>query len=174
VDCYEDWIAVYGYQHRGSVLAFIEAALLTDIDAVDPSCSRIEFGELLRKLGELKRLRSADAAFIQRLLNDELIRRHNASEPDWLVFLLGLLKYPDELDQLLSGVFGESLLLTMHRERSALLQVVRLVALSLPVELLPDDEALLRVAERFTRLADIAFVHETIERRTVVHSAGTP
>jgi type III secretion protein W len=56
VGCYEDWIALYGAHHRADVLGFIEAALLTDIDAQDPSCSRAEFGQLLMRLGQLKRL----------------------------------------------------------------------------------------------------------------------
>ena len=117
VSCYEDWIALYGYQHRATVLAFIEAALLTDIDALDPSCSHSEFGQLLIKLTQLKRLRSADALFIKKLLVDELIRRHERQESDLLVFLFGLLRYPDELDQLLHGTFGDTVLLVSHAER---------------------------------------------------------
>lgn len=165
---YEDWITLYGHQHRGSVLEFIEAALLTDVDAQDPSCSREEFGQLLKKLGELKRLRSADVIFIQRLLDDDLVRRHNASEPDWLVFLLGLLKYPDELEQFLHGVFGDQLLLVDHGERGQLLQFLRLACLSLPVSLFVDEESLQRVAEQFTHLADLVFAHETIQRHAAL------
>ncbi|MBY8955283.1 type III secretion system gatekeeper subunit SctW [Pseudomonas carnis] len=173
-ESYENWVAIYGYQHRGSVLEFIEAALLTDIDAQDPSCSRDEFGQLLKKLGELKRLRSVDAVFIQNLLSDELICRHNASEPDWLVFLLGLLQFPDELEQLLVGLFGERLLLVEHNERAQLLQLLRLSCLSLPLELFGDDEALQRVGMQFTRLADLVFAHETIEQHATLASRFTP
>lgn len=161
---YEDWITLYGYQHRSSVLDFIEAALLTDIEAQDPSCSREEFGQLLKKLGDLKRLRSADVLFIQRLLRNELIVRHNDQEPDWLVFLLGLLQYPDELQQMLAGVFGERLLLVEHRERGQLLQLLRLMCMALPVELFFDDQAMQRLAEQFTELADRVYAHETLGR----------
>lgn len=164
VSSYEDWVTVYGYQHRGSVLEFVEAALLTDIDAQDPSCSREEFGQLLKKLGELKRLRSADALFIRRLLGDELVRRHNGSEPDWLVFLLGLLQFPDELEQLMHGIFGERLLSAGCNQHAQLLQLLRLTCLALPLELFCDDEALERVATQFTQLADLVFAVETIER----------
>ncbi|MDD2114505.1 type III secretion system gatekeeper subunit SctW [Pseudomonas asiatica] len=168
VESYEDWIALYGYQHRGSVLEFIEAALLTDIDAQDPSCSRDEFGQLLKKLGDLKRLRSVDVVFIHGLLVHELVCQHNASEPDWLVFLLGLLQFPDELDSLLSGLFGERLLLVEHQERAQLLQLLRLACLALPLELFGDDEALARIAAQFTHLADLVFAHETIERHAAL------
>jgi type III secretion system YopN/LcrE/InvE/MxiC family regulator len=170
VDCYEDWVTLYGHQHRQTVLAFIEAALLTDIDALDPSCSRSEFGELLVRLTQLKHLRSADEAFIKHLLANELIRRYECQEPDLLVFLLGVLRYPDELDQLLSGTFGQSLLLASHAERSMALQLMRQVCLRLPPGLFPDTEALQRLAERFTHLADIAYAHETIERRNASDS----
>jgi type III secretion protein W len=166
VSCYQDWIALFGAPQRINVLAFIEAALLTDISAQDPSCSRREFGQLLARLTELKRLRSAENVFIERLLSDELIGRHNALEADWLVFLLGLLTYPDELDQLLLGVLGESVLLSLHRDRSALLQVVRRVSLQLPHALFCDEEAPQRLAQQFSHLADIAFAHECIERRS--------
>jgi type III secretion system YopN/LcrE/InvE/MxiC family regulator len=168
IESYEDWIALYGYQRRGLVLEFIEAALLTDIDAQDPSCSRDEFGQLLKKLGDLKRLRSADVMFIQRLLGDELVRKHNASEPDWLVFLLGLLQFPDEIEQLLLGLFGERLLLVEHGERAQLLQLLRLACLAQPLELFGEDEALQRVAAQFTRLTDLVFAHETIERHAIL------
>ncbi|AZC51701.1 hypothetical protein C4K35_4122 [Pseudomonas chlororaphis subsp. piscium] len=167
-ESYEDWISIYGYQHRGSVLEFIEAALLTDIDAQDPSCSRDEFGQLLKKLGDLKRLRSVDVVFIRRLLGDKLACRHNASEPDWLVFLLGLLQYPDELEPLLLGLFGERLLLVGHNERAQLLQLLRLTCMALPLELFDDDEALQRVGMQFTHLADLVFAHETVEQHAVL------
>ncbi|PMY35960.1 YopN family type III secretion system gatekeeper subunit [Pseudomonas sp. GW456-L14] len=173
VESYEDWVAIYGYQHRSSVLEFIEAALLTDIDAQDPSCSRDEFGQLLKKLGDLKRLRSVDAMFVRRLLGDQLVCRHNASEPDWLVFLLGLLQFPDELEQLLSGVLGERLLLVEHHERAQLLQLLRLICLALPLELFGDDEALERIAGQFTDLADLVFARETIEQHATLASRFT-
>lgn len=165
VSCYQDWIATYGEARRMTVLAFIEAALLTDISAQDPSCSRREFGELLTRLTALKRLRSAETGFITSVLGDRLICQHNAEERDWLVFLLGLLTYPDELDELLLGALGESVVLSQHRERSALLQVIRRLSLQLPLELFCDGEAPQRLAQLFSQLADIAFAHECIERR---------
>ena len=165
VGCYQDWIALYGALQRMNVLAFIEAALLTDISAQDPSCSRAEFGQLLARVNDLKCLRSADDLFIGSLLGDALICRHNPDEPDWLVFLFGVLTYPDDLDQLLLGVLGERVLLSAHHERSTLLQTVRRLSLQLPTPLFADEQAPLRLAEQFTRLGDIAYAHERIEQR---------
>lgn len=163
--CYEDWVALFGAARRATVLAFIEAALLTDIAAQDPSCSRREFGPLLARLADLKRLRSADSAFVGGMLADELMRQYNGEESDWLVFFFGVLRYPDELDPLLAGVLGERVLLALHSQRSALLQVVRRACLQLPHELFADDDALSRLAGQFVALADIALAHERIERR---------
>ncbi|MEZ1316864.1 type III secretion system gatekeeper subunit SctW [Pseudomonas fluorescens] len=160
LDSYQHWIALYGPARRLQVLAFIEAALLTDIGAQDPSCSRLEFGQMLARLNELKRLRSAEAQFIGGLLGDSLIRRHNPEETDWLVFLLGLLTCPDELDEWLFGVLGDSLRSSPHPERSTLLNTVRRFSLQLPLSLFADAEAPQRLAQQFTRLADIAFGHE--------------
>jgi len=165
LSCYQDWIALYGPPQRMNVLAFIEAALLTDICAQDPSCSRAEFGQLLTRVNDLKRLRSADELFISAVLGDALVCRHNPHEPDWLVFLCGVLTYPDDLDQLLLGALGERVLLSSHRERSALLQTLRRLSLQLPPSLFVDEQAPLRLAEQFTRLADVAYAHESIERR---------
>ena len=165
VGCYQDWIALYGALQRMNVLAFIEAALLTDISAQDPSCSRAEFGQLLARVNDLKCLRSADDLFIGSLLGNALICRHNPDEPDWLVFLFGVLTYPDDLDQLLLGVLGERVLLSAHHERSTLLQSVRRLSLQLPTPLFADEQAPLRLAEQFTRLGDIAYAHERIEQR---------
>jgi type III secretion protein W len=165
LSCYQDWIALYGPSQRRRVLAFIEAALLTDISAQDPSCSRAEFGQLLTRVTDLKHLRSADELFIGALLGDALVCRHNPDEADWLVFLLGVLTYPDELDQLLLGALGEGVLLSSHSERSTVLQKVRRLSLQLPPRLFADEDAPLRLATQFTRLADVACAHECIERR---------
>lgn len=160
VGCYQDWIALYGLTQRLHVLAFVEAALLTDISAQDPSCSRLEFGRLLARLNELKHLRSAETRFVAGVLGDALVCRHNPDEADWLVFLFGLLTCPDELDELLLGVVGEALLLSPHRERSALLQTLRRLSLALPLALFADDQAPLRLAQQFSGLADLVWRHE--------------
>ncbi|MDO7896735.1 type III secretion system gatekeeper subunit SctW [Pseudomonas citrulli] len=165
LSAYQDWIALYGPAQRMNVLAFIEAALLTDINAQDPSCSHAEFGQLLGRVNDLKHLRSADALFIGALLGDALVCRHNPDEADWLVFLLGVLTYPDDLDQLLLGALGEQVMLSTHRERSTLLQTLRRLSLRLPPALFADDEAPRRLAQQFTRLADVTYAHECIEQR---------
>lgn len=163
-DSYEEWIALYGYEYRSPVLDFIEAALLADVDSLDPSCSRLEFGALLARLGDLKALRSADALFVQRLLGNAMLHRYEVQEPDWLLYLLGLLRWPDEVEQLLEGVFGNHLGQASASEQAALLNCVRLASVALPLMLFEDDEALMRITEQFDALTEPLAARETIER----------
>ena len=57
---YEEWIALYGFESRTRVVDFIEHAMGADMYALDPSCSRLEFGYLLQRVRQLTMLRSAD------------------------------------------------------------------------------------------------------------------
>ncbi|MFJ3482243.1 type III secretion system gatekeeper subunit SctW [Pseudomonas sp. NPDC090202] len=169
---YEDWIALYGCHHRSSVLMFVEASLLTDIDAQDPSCTRAEFGDLLGRLGQLKRLRSADRTFVMDLLANEWLHGHGIGEAQLLILMLGLLRYPDELDDLLEGGIGDALFPVSHAERSCVLGALQKAAARLPVELFSDEQAPLRLMERFMTLADITFAREAVERLQETDRAG--
>jgi hypothetical protein len=67
---------------------------------------------------------------------------------------------------LLEQGFEEAFLLSSHADRSALLGLIRRSVALLPAELFPDEDALQRLETRFTALADSAFAHETVERRS--------
>lgn len=165
VATYEEWITTYGYQRRAAILDFIEGALLTDIDANDPSCSHLEFGQLLTKLNQLKALRSADESFVHRLLNNSLVKEHNSNEAEWLVFLLMLLQFPEELDSLLLDVLGEAIYLSPHKHRAALLQIIRQACKSLPPTLFANETIVYELLEQLSDLMSIAYRHEVIEKR---------
>ncbi|CAK9888317.1 MULTISPECIES: type III secretion system gatekeeper subunit SctW [Pseudomonas] len=165
-DHYEQWIGLYGPEHRHSVLSFLEESLLTDIQGQDPSCSLHEFGPLLILLGQLKRLRSADRMFVGALLG-----RFAVSELDWLVLLLGILRYPHALDELLQQAVGPILLQVDAVARASLLQCVRRACLTLPEQLFSEEHALLYLAERFEHLADSSFAAEALLQR---HRHGLP
>lgn len=164
-EIYQDWVASYGFQHRRAVLDFVEGALLADIDSLDPSCSRLEFGNLLGRLTQLKLLRSADLLFVRRLLANPLVCRFNPSEADWLLLMLSLLQTPQELDGLLAETVGDTALLSRHADRSALLQALYQACKTLPPRLFPDEEWQEALLEEFRYLAHIAYRHEQIERR---------
>lgn len=167
-DHYEQWIALYGPEHRHSVLSFLEESLLTDIQGQDPSCSLHEFGPLLVLLGQLKRLRSADRLFV-----GTLVGQFDVSELDGLVLLLGVLRYPHALDDLLQQAVGPILLQVDAQGRASLLQRLRQACLALPEQLFAEDHALLYLAERFTQLADSSFAVEVLlqRRQCALHKA---
>ncbi len=165
VAVYEEWIASYGYQRRSSILDFVETALLTDVDAQDPSCSSLEFGHLLSKLTQLKVLRSADIVFIKKLLADKLVCAHNDREAEWLVFMLAILHAPTALDALLYDMLGEAVFLSSHQKRAQLLQIIRQACKSLPLSLFSDNGAAFALLEHFDRLVEIAYHHEISSQR---------
>lgn len=168
---YEEWIASYGYQKRSFILDFVETALLTDVDAQDPSCSSLEFGHLLSKLTQLKVLRSADITFIKKLLADALVCAHNDREADWLVFMLAILHTPAALDVLLYDLLGEAVFLSSHQKRAQLLQIIRQACKSLPLSLFNSDAAAFSLLGHFDRLVEIAYHHEISSQRQI-KSAG--
>ncbi|QND85690.1 Type III secretion outermembrane contact sensing protein YopN/Yop4b/LcrE [Chromobacterium vaccinii] len=164
-EIYQDWVASYGHPRRGVVLDFIEGALLADIDSLDPSCSRLEFGNLLGRLTQLKLLRSADSLFVGRLLGNPVVRGFNSSEADWLFLLLSLLQQPQQVDELLADTVGDTALLSRHADRSSLLHALYQACKALPPRLFPDEEWLDALLDEFRHLAGIAYRHEQVERR---------
>ncbi|WP_304529162.1 YopN/LcrE/InvE/MxiC type III secretion system gatekeeper [Chromobacterium sinusclupearum] len=165
VEVYADWISSFGYQRRVLVLDFIEGALLADIDSQDASCSRLEFGYLLGRLGQLKLLRSADTLFVGRLMGNEHVCAFNGNESDWLLFLLSLLLQPQDLDALLADTVGRSALLSRHSEHSTLLQALYQACKALPPALFVDPRWQEALLEALRHMAGIAYRHEQAERR---------
>ncbi|WP_324606825.1 YopN/LcrE/InvE/MxiC type III secretion system gatekeeper [Chromobacterium haemolyticum] len=171
-EIYADWVGSYGYQRRAVVLDFIEGALLADIDSLDASCSRLEFGNLLGRLSQLKLLRSADALFVGRMLSNPQVCAFNPSEADWLLFLLSLLQQPQQLDGLLAETVGDTALLSRHSEHSTLLQALYQACKAPPPQLFVDERWLDALQEEFRRLAAIAYRHELAERRREAEGGG--
>ncbi|TCL06131.1 type III secretion system gatekeeper subunit SctW [Sodalis ligni] len=165
IEDYKDWIACYGYQYRGVVLDFIKAALLTDIDSQDPSCSKLEFGDLIGKLSQVKLIRSGDELFIKKLMNNNTMAALNKSEPEWLMLFFSLLEYPEEIGNHLHILLGDRFMLTYHRERSAILQLLFQACKSLPHGLFHSAESAFRLLRDLQSFASIAYKHELIEDR---------
>ncbi|WP_296407544.1 YopN/LcrE/InvE/MxiC type III secretion system gatekeeper [Pluralibacter sp.] len=165
IDVYADWIGSYGYQRRVLVLDFIESAMLTDINSLDASCSRLEFGYLLGRLSQLKLLRSSDALFVHRLLANPVTSAFNPREEDWLLLMLSLLQQPQSLDALLADTVGNHALLSRHYEHSSLLQVLYLACKALPPSLFSGDDGQEVTLDALRQMSAIAYRHEQIERR---------
>lgn len=165
IDVYSDWIASFGYQRRLVVLDFIEGSLLTDINSNDASCSRMEFGQLLRRLSQLKLLRSADLLFVGSLLSHSFTRILNAEEASWLILMLSLLQQPHEVDILLAETVGENALLLSHKEHSSFLQIFYQVCRSIPSSLFYEEYWQDRLLMALRSMTDIAYKLELAEQR---------
>lgn len=165
IEVYADWIGNYGYQRRVLVLDFIESAMLVDINSLDASCSRLEFGYLLGRLSQLKLLRSSDALFVHRLLANPVTSAFNPREEDWLLLMLSLLQQPQSLDALLADTVGNYALLSRHYEHSSLLQVLYLACKALPPSLFSGDDGQEVTLDALRQMSAIAYRHEQIERR---------
>ncbi|HID7510682.1 TPA: YopN/LcrE/InvE/MxiC type III secretion system gatekeeper [Enterobacter hormaechei] len=165
IEVYADWIGSYGYQRRVLVLDFIESAMLVDINSLDASCSRLEFGYLLGRLSQLKLLRSSDALFVHRLLANPVTSAFNPREEDWLLLMLSLLQQPQSLDALLAVTVGSHALLSRHYEHSSLLQVLYIACKALPPSLFSGDDGQELTLDALRQMSAIAYRHEQIERR---------
>lgn len=170
VEIYSDWIASYGYQRRLVVLDFIEGSLLTDIDANDASCSRLEFGQLLRRLTQLKMLRSADLLFVSTLLSYSFTKAFNAEESSWLLLMLSLLQQPHEVDSLLADIIGLNALLLSHKEHASFLQIFYQVCKAIPSSLFYEEYWQEELLMALRSMTDIAYKHEMAEQRRTIES----
>ncbi len=138
---------------------------MTDRASQDPSCSELEFGYFFGKLGQLRRLRSADVLFIKKLLSNKVIVNLNKNEPDCLVLLFSLLQHPGGIDEHLNDLLGSDFLLTKHVDRSIAIQSIYRACKLLPHELFKDVEQMYQLLDKLERLADISAKHELIELR---------
>jgi type III secretion system YopN/LcrE/InvE/MxiC family regulator len=148
LDEYEDWIACYGYQARHIVTDFVQESLVIDIRAEDPSCSLMEFGNLLVYMRKLQILRTADREFIMALLkrkqfsinmdcrSDE--ERELQKEKSWLLLLFGLIRDDLDPEDLLCEAIAQ-FHLTTHMARSVWLNAVRAAYKKLPPELFSES-----------------------------------
>lgn len=88
---YQGWVLMFGGDRRRMLINFMESALLADMNASDPGCTDIEFGNLLGRLTQIKLIRSSEDLFIQRASKDSFLIRFDFSEDDWLLFILSIL-----------------------------------------------------------------------------------
>jgi type III secretion protein W len=107
LDCYEEWIALYGFERRSRVVDFIEHAMAADMYALDPSCSRIEFGQLLQRVRQLTTIRSADHLLLACCWDAVMMPRIGVTQPALLSALFALVRQGGGLRQLFDSVFQQ-------------------------------------------------------------------
>lgn len=107
LDCYEEWISLYGFERRSRVVDFIEHAMAADMYALDPSCSRIEFGQLLQRVRQLTTIRSADHLLLACCWDAVMMQRIGVTQPALLAALLALIRQGGGLRKLFDSVFQQ-------------------------------------------------------------------
>lgn len=152
IDVYQTWIEQYGPEVRHQVVDFMEGALLTDMEASDPSCSNLEFGNLLGKLGIIKVIRSSDKLFIHTLMHKQLVRELAITENDWLYFMFCMLKNGSLLGQYLRDILGSKLKSLSAFQFSALLSTLYFACKRLPRHIFYDEKDWDELEERFKAL----------------------
>lgn len=165
IELYQNWIATYGVEKREIAVNFMEDALLSDIDAVDPSCSHVEFGNLLARIGQIKMIRSCDKVFIQGLLSEHMISNVSQDERVWLLFMFTIIQTPDELSLILSQVLGTYFSYASKNERAALIQLIYRYCKQIPEQVFVSIEQRNELLSDFEMFAHKAFKHEIIELR---------
>lgn len=165
IDVYQEWVTTFGVQQRSIVVNFMEDAILSDIDSSDPSCSHVEFGYLLGRVGQIKTIRSCDALFIKNLINDPAVRKVNHDERSWLFFMFGILRDPQEIDELLTLTVGDYLRFVRRTEQANFLQSIYFNCKKLPCEAFTSLEERNELLMYFESLINKALHHENIEKR---------
>lgn len=107
LDSYEEWIALYGFERRSRVVDFIEHAMAADMYALDPSCSRIEFGQLLQRVRQLTTIRSADHLLLACCWDAVMMPRIGVTQPALLSALFALVRQGGGLRNLFDSVFQQ-------------------------------------------------------------------
>lgn len=139
---YEDWIDRFGANKRRSIIDYVQAALVYDMQSLDPSCQcPAEFGPLLSLLGQVRVLSSADGVFVGRLLGTEAGDPCRLTEERSLKLMLGGLKRPFAIDKVLMAELGPSMQILTARGCSELLQGVFGAFSSLPMAIYTEPDA---------------------------------
>lgn len=121
---YEKWVTFYGPERRYILIDFMEKALLTDIEASDPSCNDAEFGYLLNRMTQIKLIRSGDLTFINEIKKNSVASYYSVEETKWILFLISVLTDPDEIYEALRDVGGDLLTQADAREKASFIQSV--------------------------------------------------
>jgi len=164
IDIYQSWISRFGYTRREQVLNFIEATFVDDMRSLDPSSTQAEALSPTQRLNVLKRLRSCERTFVQRVSTSPFAEPFNANEEDWLHFVLAILTDPRALDECMSAVAGPAALLQDNGAHGRLIGLLYRACSDLPGEPLQTQEARDVLLDGLRDLADAAYRRERSDR----------
>lgn len=153
---YELWMRQYDFEHRHRILDFIEQALGADIYSLDPSCSRLEFGQLLHQVRLLATLRSADDLLIRQCMRQPWSAALSLDGAHLLSGVFAVVRMGGGLDTLFSGPLAMVRMGLNAADRARFAQALRWAFKALPYSLWPDVQFQLNVLnelEAFTSAA---------------------
>ena len=133
---YENWIDRFGAARRKPLLRYVDAALRSDLQALDPGGGAVEFGPRYEMLQGVRRLAAADALFVARLRGDHGM----PAEADALALLLGGLQRPFALDRVLAERGGALLRRLPARRQTVLLQRLYAAFAAVPTALYAEAD----------------------------------
>ncbi|HCP7822752.1 TPA: YopN/LcrE/InvE/MxiC type III secretion system gatekeeper [Escherichia coli] len=163
VDTYVEWIGSYGYQNRMLVTKFIKETLFSDINALDASCSSLEFGMFLNKLSQLLSLQSAEALFLKTLMNNPIIKKFISAEDYWIFFLIWLIKFPETAEELLKNALVTLPADANYKDKTLLLKAIYSGCTNLPFSLFINNEQLLEIRECCKQAIKVTFAAELFD-----------
>ncbi|HFO8556046.1 TPA: YopN/LcrE/InvE/MxiC type III secretion system gatekeeper [Escherichia coli] len=163
VDTYVEWIGSYGYQNRMLVTKFIKETLFSDINALDASCSSLEFGMFLNKLSQLLSLQSAEALFLKTLMNNPIIKKFISAEDYWIFFLISLIKFPETTEELLNNALVTLPADANYKDKTLLLKAIYSGCTNLPFSLFINNEQLLEIRECCKQAIKVTFAAELFD-----------
>ncbi len=136
---YERLLDDFGAEVREEVVAFLEAALLADMGASDPSCSVVEFGNRLSELGQLRLLRCSDVAFSASLVQSGVLAADADDTPALARFFVRAIRFPALGKELYDTLLAQCLSLTMPDQAPAAVQTVLTAVSAIPSRVFHQD-----------------------------------
>lgn len=140
VDIYLKWMTIFGTETRHAVTSFMEESLMCDICAMEPSCSKIEFGNFLGKLNELHTIKSVENEFMKEILKDKRIMKINSEDKEWIFFIVNIIKNPSSVDTMLAHIIGKATIRLQKNEIAIVLHKIYRQLKKIPHSLFKNDE----------------------------------
>lgn len=169
---YEKWLVFYGAERRHILIDFIEKAVLTDLEASDPSCNDAEFGYLLSRLSHIKLIRSGDIVFIEGVNSNAVLTQWHQPVDRWLLFLLSAIYEPDEIYQSIKEVGGAHLLAATEKEKVEFIQSIFIALSKVPEAIFLDAADREKLLENLRILISDIMLHagEQLQQQMLIQN----
>ncbi|HGJ5877076.1 MAG TPA: type III secretion system gatekeeper subunit SctW [Arsenophonus sp.] len=163
IQIYGSWISTYGTQNRKIILEFIENAIITDINSNDPSCSRIEFGNLLSRLNQVKTIKSSDELFVVSLTNYYKSKGIPFQELTIALFFIGVLEEPNATSDFLDLL----LKIDTNEDKRRITQLIYNLVKNLPLYIFINENDKEIIKDKLIEKLNIFFILNSIKNYNI-------